>query len=157
MNSTSSTSSTSSDEDRGLRVKIRLDFKGQAKPGRFLFGGKQVDKAAEEARDHQVALLRNVPVQGVYIEDIDMSIEVYTVWDDVANAEVAYAPIVLTVIAENIEDLLRFIAREEFRKIDIQEPGKIVLSRNELERLLFKINSEIKNYVGQLERKYNLR
>ena len=150
-------SSTGNDEDRGLRVKIRLDFKGQAKAGRFLFGGKQVDKAAEEARDHHVALLRNVPVQGVYIEDIDMSIEVYTVWDDIANAEAAYAPVVLTVIAENIEDLLRFITREEFRKIDIQEPGKVVLSSNELERLLFKINSEIKNYVGQLERKYNLR
>ncbi|WP_027363398.1 hypothetical protein [Desulfotruncus alcoholivorax] len=145
------------DEDKGLRVKIRLDFKGQAKPGRFLFGGKQVDKAAEEAREHHVALLRNVPVQGVYIEDIDMSIDVYTVWDDLANAEVAYAPVVLTVIAENIEDLLRFIVREEFRKIDVQEPGRIVLSRNELERLLFKINGEIKNYVGQLERRYNLR
>lgn len=145
------------DESKGLRVKIRLDFKGQAKPGRFLFGGKQVDKAAEEAREQHVALLRNVPVQGVYIEDIDVSIEVYTVWDDIANAEIAYAPVVLTVNAENIEDLLRFIAREEFRKIDVQEPGRVVLNRNQLERLLFKINGEIKNYVGQLERKYNLR
>jgi len=145
------------DQHQGLRVKIRLDFKGQAKPGRFLFGGKQVDKAAEEAREHQVALLRNVPVQGVYIEDIDMSIDVYTVWDDLANAEVAYAPVVLTLVADNIEDVLKFIAREEFRKIDVQEPGRIVLSRNELERLLFKINGEIKNYLVQLERKYNLR
>jgi hypothetical protein len=144
-------------EDREIKARIRLDFRGQARPGRFLFGGKPVDKAAEEAREQQVALLRNVPIQGVHIEDIDMSAEVYTVWDDVTNNEIAYAPVILTLRAENLEDLLRFIAREDFRKIEVIEPGRVVLSRQDMERLLFKINGELKNSIEHLERKYNLR
>jgi len=144
-------------EDREIKVKIRLDFKGQARPGRFLFGGKPVDRVAEEAREQQVALFRNVPMQGLHIDDIDMSIEVYTVWDDVTNSEIAYAPVILTITAENVEDLLRFIVREDFRKIEVIEPGHMVLSRNNMERLLFKMHEEMKDYINHLERKYNLR
>lgn len=144
-------------EDREIKVRIRLDFKGQARPGRFLFGGKPVDKAAEETREQQVALLRNVPIQGVHIEDIDMSAEVYSVWDDVTNTEVAYAPVTLTLRVENLEDLIRFTAREDFRKIEVIEPGRVVLGRQDMERLLFKVNSELKNSIEHLEKKYNLR
>ncbi|AGL01958.1 hypothetical protein [Desulfallas gibsoniae] len=143
--------------DTEIRVRVRLDFKGQGRPGRFLFGGKPGDRAAEEVREQQVALLRNVPVQGIHIEDIDMSVDVYTVWDDVNEAEVAYAPVIISIAAENIEDLLRFIAREDFRKIEVLEPGSIVMSRSDLERFLFKVGEEIKSHIAYLERKYNSR
>lgn len=144
-------------ENSELTVKIRLDFKGQARPGRFLFGGKPVDKVAEEIREQQVALFRNVPVQGVHIEDIEMSTEVYTVWDELSNSEAAFAPVILTVTAENMVDLLRFIAREEFRKIEVIEPGHQYLTKYDMERLMFKMHEEFRSYVNRLERKYSSR
>jgi len=142
--------------DSEIMVKVRLDFKGQGKPGRFLFGGKPVDRAAEEIREQQVALLKNVPIQGIHIEDIDTSLEVYTVWDDVNEVNVAYAPVTISITADNIADLLRFIVRDSFCKIEIIKPESIVLSRNDLERFLFKVGEEIKDYVTHLERKHNL-
>ncbi len=139
-----------------IRAKVRLDYKGQGRSGRFLFGGKPVDRIAEEVREQQVALLRNVPIQGIHIENIETSIEVYIVWDDVSEVNVAYAPVVLTLTADNIEDLLRFIVRESFCKIEIIEPGSIMLSRYDLERCLYKIGETIKSYVTNFERKHNL-
>jgi len=144
-------------ENSELTVKIRLDFKGQARPGRFFLGGKPVDKVAEEIREQQVALFRNVPVQGVHIEDIEMSTEVYTVWDELNNSEVAYAPVILTVTAENMVDLLRFIAREEFRKIEVIEPAHQYLTKYDMERLLFKMHEEFRSYINRLEKKYSSR
>jgi len=138
-----------------LTVKIRLDFKGQAKPKRFFFGGKPVDKVAEEIREQQIALFRNVPVQGVTIEDIEVNTEVYTVWDEFNDNEVAFAPIILTLIAGNIADLLPFIIREEFRKIEVIEPGQQYFAKFDVERLLFKIHEEFRNYTSRLEKKYN--
>jgi len=142
--------------DTEIRAKVRLDYKGQGRSGRFLFGGKPVDRVAEEVREQQVALLRNVPIQGIHVENIETSIEVYTVWDDVNEVNVAYAPVILTLTADNIEDLLRFIVRESFCTIEIIEPGSIVLSRYDLERFLFKVGEEIKGYVAHFERKHNL-
>ncbi len=142
--------------DTEIRAKVRLDYKGQGRPGRFLFGGKPVDRVAEEVREQQVALLRNIPIQGIHVENIETSIDVYTVWDDVNEVNVAYAPVILTLTADNIEDLLRFIVREGFCTIEIIEPGNIVLSRYDLERFLFKVGEEIKSYVAHIERKHNL-
>ncbi|MFA7467958.1 MAG: hypothetical protein WCY82_06805 [Desulfotomaculaceae bacterium] len=144
-------------ENSELKVKIRLDFKGQARPGRFLFGGKPVDKVAEEIREQQVALFRNVPVQGVHIEDIEMSADVYTVWDELNNSEAAFAPVLLTVTAENMVDLLSFVAREEFRKIEVIEPVHQYLTKYDMERLMFKMHEEFRNYSNRMERKYSSR
>jgi hypothetical protein len=140
-----------------IRVKVRLDFKGSSKPGRVLFGGKPTEKVAEELREHQAAFLRNVPLQGVRIEDLDLSMEVYTVVDEVENREVAYAPIGLVVRADSLEDLLMFVARDEFRKIEILEPTEIVMNRFDVERLLFGMNREIVKYRDNLEKKLNSR
>lgn len=137
-----------------LRVKIRLDFKGVSRPGR-LFGGKPTEKVAEEIREQQVALFRNVPVQGVRIEDINLAGEIYTIFDEKANSEVAFAPLELTVVVASLEDLLRFVIREEFRRVEILEPAGIILSRFEMERLLFKINEEVRGLREWLEHKYN--
>lgn len=141
----------------GILVKIRLDFKGTTKSGRFLFGGKNVDKAAEEYREQQLAVFRNVPMQGIQILDLDVSTEVYTVYDEITNSDVAYAPLVLTLKADSLENLIRFIAREDFRKIEVLDPASITLSHNEIERLLFRIFEEMKDFRLWLERKYNLK
>lgn len=140
-----------------IRVKIRLDYKGLHKPGKFFFGGKNTEEVAEEVRDQQVGMLRNVPLQGINIEEVDMSGDVYTVFDEIFNAQVAYAPVVLTVSADSLEDIIRFIAREEFRKIEIIEPEAMTLSKIDLERILFRVSEELRGYRFLLERKYSTR
>lgn len=138
-----------------VRAKIRLDFKGVGRPGRFFLGAKPTEKVAEEIREQQVALLRNVPIQGVHIEDIDISAEVYTVYDDTTNGQVAYAPVEILVAAESLDSLVKFVARDEFRKIEILEPANVTLGKLDVERLLFRIGEEVKRLREWLERKYN--
>ncbi|ABO49678.1 conserved hypothetical protein [Desulforamulus reducens MI-1] len=142
---------------RPLRVRVRLDFKGIGKPGRFLFGGKPGDKAAEDLREQQVAVFRNVPIQGIQVEEIDMSSEVYVVQDEVTNSEAAYAPVILELRAETLEDVIRFIARDDFRKIEIIEPVNLALTKYDVERLLFRVAEEMRVYRSLLERKFNHR
>lgn len=143
--------------DKEIKARIRLDIKGTSKPGRFLFGGKPMDKVAEEAREQQLILLRNVPIQGIHIENIDMGLDIYTVFEDLNNQEVSYAPLILEVTAHTIEDLVRFIFREDFRKIEVLTPSALTLHSYDLERLIFLIAQEFKNYSMQLERKYSHR
>ncbi len=154
--SDSQTSDIIPDRD-GILFKVRLDFTGAGKPGRFLFGGKPTDKAAEEAREQQVTIFRNVPLQGMQIIDIDVSADVYTVYDDLNNSDIAYAPLILTIKADAIEGIIRFIARDDFRKVEILDPAFISLNHTEIERFLFKIHVEMKESLARLERKYNLR
>lgn len=137
-----------------LAVKIRLDFKGVNKPSRFLFGSKNTEKVAEEIREQRVAMLRNVPLQGITITDIDMSGDIYTVLDEKTGDEMAYAPVVLTVQADTIEDILKLTVKEEFRKIEILSPEQIVFSKLDLERILFKMNQQLTEYIANIERKY---
>ena len=144
-------------ERDGILAKVRLDFRSSGRPGRFLFGGKPTDKAAEEAREQQVAIFRNVPLQGIHIVDIDASIEVYTVYNEITNSDTAYAPLVLTIKADSLENIIRFITREDFRKIEILDPAFISLNHSDIERLLFKIHEEIKDFKSWLEKKYNLK
>lgn len=141
----------------GILAKVRLDFKGNGKPGRLLFGGKPSDKAAEEAREQQIAIFRNIPLHGVQIMDIDVSTEVYSVSDDLTGANIAYAPLLLTIRADSLENIVRFIAREDFRKIEIMDPAFVTLSHHEIERLLFKVYEETMEYRSRMERKYNLK
>ncbi len=143
--------------NKAVRVKIRLDYKGIQKPGKFFFGGKSTEEVAEEVREQQVQMLRNVPMQSIAIEEVDMSSDVYTVFDEFVNAQIAYAPVILTVIADSLEDIIRFIAREEFRKIEIIEPENVVLTKVDIERVLFKVSEELRNYRMLIERKYSSR
>lgn len=147
----------SSIDREGILAKVRLDFKGAGKPGRFLFGGKPTDKAAEEAREQQVAILRNVPLQGIHIMDIDVSQEIYMVYDDMTNSETAFAPLILTVKADSLDGLVRFITRDEFRKIEILDPASVTLSHSDIERILFRVYEEMKEYKIRLDRKYSLK
>jgi hypothetical protein len=141
----------------GILFKVRLDFKSNGKPGRLLFGGKPSEKTAEELREQQMAIFRNVPIQGIQIMDIDISTDIYTMYDELENTDAAYAPMVLTVKADNLECIVRFITREDFRKIDILDPASITLSHYELERLLFKVHEEMREYRFRLEKKFNIK
>lgn len=140
-----------------IRVKVRLDYKGYQKPSKFFFGGKNLEEAAEEVRDQQVSMLRNVPLQGISIEEVDMSADVYVVFDEIANTDVAFAPVILTISADTLEDVIRFIAREEFKKVEILQPDSMTLSRIDIERILFRVSEELRGYRLLLERKYNSR
>lgn len=139
-----------------IRVKIRLDFKGEGKSGRFLFGGKSREEMAEQVREEQVALLRNVPLQGIFIEDIDLSLDLYFVKesDGRKNREVAYAPILLTLRLENIDDLLPFVLKPEFRKIEVLSPENLSLHRLDAERLFFRMNQCVQEEIKKVEYKY---
>jgi hypothetical protein len=118
-----------------IKIKIRFDYIGKGKQGN-LFGGKNIEVLAEECRQHQVSLIRNVPIQGIRIDDIDMSQEIYSVYDDIAGKKLAYAPVVITFYADNLEDAIKFSMKEEFRTIEVLEPDEINLSRNDIDRML---------------------
>ncbi len=99
-------------------------------------------------------LWRNVPLQGINVENMDLG-EIYSVYDEESNEEIAYAPLELIVSADSLEDLLRFIIREEFRRIEILEPASILLNNREIERLLFKINEHLQHRISFLLRENN--
>ncbi|MCR4399773.1 MAG: hypothetical protein QHH05_06115 [Syntrophomonadaceae bacterium] len=136
----------------GLRMKVRFDYRG-TRAGRLFFGGRNVEQMAEAAREQQVALLRNVPLQGIRILDIDMSADVYVVTDEFSNQPLGFAPVTVTFAADSLDDCVRFIAREEFRTVQVLEPAELVLAGSEVERLLFRINEEFREFKSYLERK----
>ena len=136
-----------------LKLKVRFDYKGRAKQNRFPYKSKSVEEVAEQTRDQQVALLRNVPVQGIRIDDIIMGGEVYTVYDEIRGVTIGYAPVWIEFTADSIEDAVHFIMKEEFRKVEIVEPDQLSLSKIDIERLLFKVNEELKAYKAYLDKK----
>ncbi|HHX50208.1 MAG TPA: hypothetical protein GX711_02075 [Clostridia bacterium] len=142
------------DTKSNIQVKLRLDYRGETQ-ARFFFGGKNGVRAAEEIREQKAALLKNVPFQGILLEDIDSTLEVYSVYDEATGEEIAYAPLILTLWADSVEDLMRFVIKDEFRKIDIVQPTDFTISGQELERILFKINEEMNNYRATLEKKFS--
>lgn len=136
-----------------IRLRVRFDYVAEGKSGRRLFAGKSSDEQAEELRQHKVALIRNVPVQGINIEEIDMSMEVYTLFDEFTNRFSSCAPVSITFSVETLEDAIKFIMKDEFRTIEILEPHEMNLSRLEVERLLSKINEGLQTYRLYLEKK----
>ena len=94
-----------------------------------------------------------MPVQGVYIEKIDLG-EIYTVYDEESDEEIAFAPLEMVVTADSAGYLVRFAVREEFRRIKILEPDNIVLSINDLEQIFFEIHNQTKSQLMQKIRRY---
>lgn len=122
-----------------LKLKVRFDFRGTMQPGRFFFGGKSSDEVAEELREQRMAFWQNVPLQGIYVEDIQLY-DVYNIveqYDD-GEEEVSYAPIEVLVSADSLEDCIYLICREEFRKVEILQPEELTLSAKDLEKLFVK-------------------
>ncbi len=124
-----------------IRLKVRLDYRGKARPPRFFFGGKSSEEVAETIREQKVAFWKNTPLQGVKIENIEVY-EIFTVLEeyDDTEEEVTYAPIELTIMAASLEDCVYLISREEFRRVEILSPSKIKMSSKEVEKLFVKFS-----------------
>ena len=135
-----------SSADSRIKFRVRFDYRGKPRPARFFFGGRKTEDVAQETREQQVALWRNLPLQGIYVESIDLG-EIYILYDEELDDEVAFAPLELVVYADTLEDLLRFIMREEFRRIAVIEPANLVLSSREMEKLFFRINETMQKSI----------
>jgi hypothetical protein len=139
--------------EKRMRVRARFDYRGEGKQGRVFARGKEGEQVAEEVREQKAIVLRNLPIQGVHIEEINTDSEIYTVRDDLSNREVAYAPVEVVLDTDSIEDLIPFLLREEFRKIEVIAPAEIVLDKHEVERIIYRISEEMRNYELFLERR----
>lgn len=131
-----------------LKARVRLDYKGRPQPYKLFVGAKKAVENATEHREREIGLLRNIPLQGIRVLEVDTSPEVYQVSDAVTGEEVAYAPVVIQLEADSIEDLVRFILREEFRKIEVLEPEEILLSHYDAERFLYRMGEELKQILN---------
>lgn len=141
--------------NKRLRLRVRFDYRGEGKQGRLFTRGKEGDEVAEEIREQRAILLRNIPVQGVHIEDIDTNGEIYILYDESSGREIAYAPVEFTLEADTIEDLIPFLLRDEFRKVQVISPEEVRLDKHEVERIVYKINEELNTYRLYLERRLN--
>ncbi|NLF44784.1 MAG: hypothetical protein GX581_01800 [Syntrophomonadaceae bacterium] len=136
-----------------LRMRVRFDYVGRERNGRLFFGSKSSEEVAEEIRQQQAVLFRNIPIQGILIEEIDMGQEVYSVTDDVTGKSATYAPITISFYADTIEDAVRFCMKEEFRTIETLAPETMEISKADIDRIIIKANLEIINYKGYIQRK----
>ena len=143
--------------EKRMRVRARFDYRGEGKQGRVFTRGKEGEQVAEEIREQKAIVLRNLPIQGVRIEEINTDSEIYTVRDEITNREVAYAPIEFVLDTDSIEDLIPFLLREEFRKIEVIAPSEIVLDKHDIERIIYRITEEMRNYQLYLERRFATR
>jgi hypothetical protein len=135
-----------------LKIRMRFDYPGQIRSGR-LFGNKPPEQLAADNRENRVSTLRNIPLQGIHIADIDMSLDIYTVIDEISGKRIAYAPVMITLAADGIEDAVQFAAREEFRTIEVLEPQEMILSSVTVEKVFFKISQEMAACRENLARK----
>lgn len=136
-----------------IRARIRFDYRGKARPSRFFFGGRKTEEAAENLRQQQAALWRNVPVQGIYVENIEIG-EIYTVYDEDMDDEVAFAPLELEVVADSLCYLVRFAVRDEFRRMKIIEPGRLNMSAGDMEQVFFEVHDQTKSQLMLKVKKY---
>ncbi|HEY8343974.1 MAG TPA: hypothetical protein VIL66_02155 [Bacillota bacterium] len=135
-----------------IRAKIRFDFRGETGRQSFLgalaFGKTKPEEVAESIRQRRVAMLKNLPWQGVALEEIQADQEIYTIPEAEQGERLAYAPVELTVRADSLEDLLPFVLREEFRKIKIIEPEEMVFSNFDMERAIYKMGQEFRSELN---------
>jgi hypothetical protein len=136
-----------------IRARVRFDYQGKPRPSRFFFGGKTSEEAASELRQQQAALWRNVPVQGIVVEDMQMG-EIYTVHDESMDDELAYAPLEMEVWADALCYLVRFAVRDEFRRLKIMEPVKLSMSIQDMEEIFFEVNEQSKAHLAQKTKKF---
>lgn len=142
-------------DETKLRLKVRFDYRGEGKQGRLFSRWKEGEEVAEEIREQRATLLRNIPIQGVKIENINTNGEVYVVYDETSGREVAYAPVEFVLEADTIEDVIPFLLRDEFRKVEVLSPARISLDKYQVERIIYKMNEELRTYRLYLEKRMN--
>ena len=77
--------------------------------------------------------------------------ELYTVYDEVEETYAAYAPVELRATIDSLEELLRFVSRDEFRRVEFIEPGRLALTSRELERLFYKFGETLQQRLKERE------
>ncbi|HAF16936.1 MAG TPA: hypothetical protein DCG84_01200 [Peptococcaceae bacterium] len=142
-------------DETKLRLKVRFDYRGEGKQGRLFSRWKEGEEVAEEIREQRATLLRNIPIQGVKIENINTNGEVYVVYDETSGREIAYAPVEFVLEADTIEDVIPFLLRDEFRKVEVLSPARISLDKYQVERIIYKMNEELRTYRLYLEKRMN--
>ncbi len=147
--------SGSTRQAKAFKIRLRFDYRGEKNGG--LFNRKPSDKVAEEQREQVASLLRNVPRRGVYIEEIDTNLEIYKIIDEETGNETAFAPLEMIAYADSIEDIIGFVMRPEFRRVEILHPKDVSLTDKGIERLLYKVNEELGRFSQALEKKLNSR
>lgn len=138
-----------------LRLKVRFDYRGENMQKKLFSRRKGGEEMAEEVREQRATLLRNIPIQGVRIEDINTNGEVYVLTDETSGDEVAYAPVEFVLEADTIEDVIPLLLRDEFRKVEVLSPEELMLDKYQVERIIYKINEELRTYRLSLERHFN--
>lgn len=144
-------------DPKKLRLKVRFDYCGEGKQGKLFSKWKDGEEIAEEVREQKAILLRNIPIQGVRIEDINTNSEVYVVSDETSGREIAYAPVEFILEADTLEDAIPFLLRDEFRKVEVLSPAEVFLDKYQIERVIYKINEELRTYRLYLEKRLNNR
>ncbi len=135
-----------------LKFRIRYDYEGRSKSG-WHFGKKSCLEAAEDNRQKKVALMRNIPNQGIIIDEIEMGSEVYTIFDEYEETSISFAPVTFTLQADSLDSIIKYVMKEEFRTIEIIEPSEVSLSKLDLERLMRRVNEELLTYKHFMQRK----
>lgn len=142
-------------ETNTLRLKVRFDYRGEGRQKKLFTKWKEGEEIAEEIREQKAILLRNIPIQGIRIENINTNGEVYTVIDEKSGNEVAYAPVEFVLEADTIEDVIPLLLKDEFRKVEMLFPADVTLDKHQVERVIYKINDELRNYRHYLEKHYS--
>lgn len=138
-----------------LRLKVRFDYRGESMQKKLFSRRKEGEEIAEEVREQRATLLRNIPIQGVRIEDINTNGEVYVLTDETSGHEVAYAPVEFVLEADTIEDVIPLLLRDEFRKVEVLSPEEVILDKYQIERIIYKINEELRTYRLYLEKHFS--
>jgi hypothetical protein len=136
-----------------IRARVRFDYIGLNKTSHFFFGNKPTEKIAIENRQQQATQLRNIPLPDIYIEELNTDFPIYTMYHEYTGETLAYAPLEVIVSAPTIEDIMCFILREEFRRVEILEPDQICISRVDVERFFFRMNETMRNLTDSLLKK----
>lgn len=133
-----------------IQAKVRFDYRGTPRPARFFFGGRGSREIAEDLREQQATLWRNVPLQGIRVDDIAY-LDMYSVQEKSGESEITYAPLEIQITADALEDCLRFVSLIEFRRLQVLHPPAISLSVRDVERLLYRCGEIIRQKLGEYE------
>ncbi len=133
-----------------IQARVRFDYRGTPHPARFFFGGRGSREVAENLREQQATLWRNVPLQGVQVDDI-VFLDMYSVHEKSGEGEITYAPLEVLIAVDSLEDCLRFVCKAEFRRLQVIHPSAVSLNGHEVERLLYRCHEMVRRKLREQE------
>jgi len=124
--------------DYPIKCRLRLDYRGEARPPRFIFGGVEAEDVARQEREQRINWWKNVPQTGLRIESVEPG-EIYYLQEETEEGPVAFAPLELYCRVYSPEDLLPVVCSPFFRSLEILEPLSFSFTHWEMERLLCRL------------------